>query len=191
MNTIVYMVRHAESPYIHGEERSRGLSEKGRADAARVTEILALEPIHAVVSSPYARAIQTVEGIAAARNLEIEVYEDLRERQFAAYDYDIAEEDFWPSVKKMFADPDFALPGGESNRVARSRAVKVLEAILDAYAGKRFVIGTHGNIMTLMISHYDDRYGVDFLIRTSKPDIYKLEFDGDKRLIAVERLWRE
>jgi len=188
MNTIVYMVRHAESPYIPGEERSRGLSEKGRADAARVTEMLACEPVDAVVSSPYARAIQTVEGVAAAKNLEIEVCEDLRERRFA--DYDIPDEDFWPSVKKMFADPDFALPGGESNRAARSRAVKALEAFLEAYAGKRFVIGTHGNIMTLMLGQYDDRYGFEFLLQTTKPDIYKLEFDGNRRLVSVERLWR-
>jgi len=69
VNTIVYMVRHAESPYVRGEERSRGLSEKGRADAVRVTEMLAAEPIDAVVSRPYARAIQTVEGVAAARKL--------------------------------------------------------------------------------------------------------------------------
>jgi phosphohistidine phosphatase SixA len=33
MKNIIYMVRHGESPKIEGNERTRGLTDKGRSDA--------------------------------------------------------------------------------------------------------------------------------------------------------------
>ena len=38
-DTTVYMVRHAESPFVFGEERIRPLSEKGLADAEAIAGI--------------------------------------------------------------------------------------------------------------------------------------------------------
>lgn len=64
METIVYMVRHAESPYSEGTERTRGLTVKGYSDLEKVLEILSSEGIDVIISSPYARAILTVEPIA-------------------------------------------------------------------------------------------------------------------------------
>lgn len=50
---------------------------------------------------------------------------------------------------------------------------------------------THGDIMTLMLNHFDSRYGFDFWEATSMPDIYKLEFDEKNSLRSVSRLWNE
>jgi 2,3-bisphosphoglycerate-dependent phosphoglycerate mutase len=61
--------------------------------------------------------------------------EDLRERHFS--DDMIADEEFEPASKKMFDDPDYALPGGESNTVCQNRAVGVLKQILEEYKGKK------------------------------------------------------
>lgn len=55
MKTIVYMVRHAESPYTEGTERTRGLTLEGKVKAAQITEILKDEGIQSMISSPYAR----------------------------------------------------------------------------------------------------------------------------------------
>lgn len=60
MSTLVYMVRHCESPKA-GNERTRGLTEKGYLDAQRVIDILKDEEIDAVVSSLYIRSLLTVE----------------------------------------------------------------------------------------------------------------------------------
>lgn len=43
MNTYIYMVRHGESPKLEGDERTRGLTEKGTLDAHRVTSTFFLE----------------------------------------------------------------------------------------------------------------------------------------------------
>jgi hypothetical protein len=52
MKTIIYMARHAESPFSLENERLRGLSDRGKCDADRVTEILLSEGIDVIVSSP-------------------------------------------------------------------------------------------------------------------------------------------
>lgn len=81
MSTFVYMVRHGDSPKI-GNDRTRGLTQKGEMDAQRLTDILKDENIDAVVSSPYIRSILTVEKLAKQIGKKVLVFEDLRERIF-------------------------------------------------------------------------------------------------------------
>jgi 2,3-bisphosphoglycerate-dependent phosphoglycerate mutase len=53
MRTIIYFVRHAESPYIEGIERTRGLSDKGKLDVLKINEILKDEEFDVFISIPY------------------------------------------------------------------------------------------------------------------------------------------
>jgi len=57
METYIYLVRHAESPYTEGNERTRGLTTKGYSDLATVTEILQSEEIDVIVSSLYSCSV--------------------------------------------------------------------------------------------------------------------------------------
>lgn len=63
MKTNIYLVRHAHSIY-NTDELNRTLSDKGYIDAKRVTKTLSEEDINYVISSPYKRAIETVQGIS-------------------------------------------------------------------------------------------------------------------------------
>lgn len=63
MVTNLYLVRHAHSAYS-ADELNRPLSERGQADARKVSGLLIHENIHVLISSPYKRAIQTIEGLA-------------------------------------------------------------------------------------------------------------------------------
>ena len=190
MRTVIYMVRHAESPYSEGTERTRGLTAQGKAKVEEVTEILKQEGIEAVISSPYARAVMTVQGLADHLGVEVELFEDLRERHFSGEDYHIRDDRFMDVIKELFQDPESVLPGGESNRACQRRAIDVLKPVLEKYAGKRVAIGTHGNVMTLMMNHFDPGYGFEFLTQTTKPDIYKMDFE-DSKLVRITRLWEE
>ncbi len=108
MKTTIYMVRHAESPYTEGSERTRGLTPKGKINVEKVTEILKDEEIDIIISSPYARAILTVEGLAQLLKLDIKIIEDLRERHFARENYIITDAAFMPAITEMFNDTDYA-----------------------------------------------------------------------------------
>ncbi|WP_000109187.1 histidine phosphatase family protein [Bacillus paramobilis] len=188
MSTYIYMVRHGESPKLEGNERTRGLTEKGSLDAHRVTDILKTEGIDTFISSPYKRAVLTIEKSADFYEKEVVVYENLKECMFLSEDKIISDKEVYPLVKNMFSDPDFALTEGEPYKDCQRRIVKVLKEILMDFQGQKVVIGTHGLVMTLMMNYFDNQYGFEFLIHASKPDIYKLEFK-DEQLMNVERLW--
>ena len=79
MLTNLYFVRHAHSTYTP-DELGRPLSDKGQVDAEEVTQFLKKENIDIVISSPYKRAIQTVEGIAEFSDKEIIIDHGFRER---------------------------------------------------------------------------------------------------------------
>ncbi|MED1408008.1 MULTISPECIES: histidine phosphatase family protein [Bacillus] len=190
MNTYIYMVRHGESPKLEGDERTRGLTEKGILDTHRVTEILKTEGIDTFISSPYKRAMLTIEKSADFYEKEILTYENLKECRFSSEDKIISDKEVYPLVKKMFSKPEFSLTEGESYVDCQRRVVRVLKEILMDFQGNKIVIGTHGLVMTQMMNYFDNQYGFEFLMNTSKPDVYKLEFKGEQ-LINVERLWRE
>jgi 2,3-bisphosphoglycerate-dependent phosphoglycerate mutase len=181
------MVRHGDSPK-DGNERKRGLSDKGKLGAQGVAHVLQVEGIDTVISSPYDRSILTVQELAEQIGQEVLVFEDLKERLFTAEEKRIPDKELYPLLKKSFSDPYFALTGGESNAVCQQRAIKVLQELLHTYRGRKVAIGTHGAVMTLMMGYYDQKYDLDFLMQTTKPDIYRMEFDG-QNLVGVKRLW--
>jgi 2,3-bisphosphoglycerate-dependent phosphoglycerate mutase len=183
MITNIYFVRHAHSTYTP-DELSRPLSEKGFEAAKKVFEILAAEDITQVVSSPYKRAIQTVVGIAELRKLDVIIEEGFKERRLA----EVPVENFEEAVVKAWEDFDFANPGGETGYCAQKRGVQALKDLLGKYYGGNVVIGTHGNIMVLIMNYFDKKFNYDFWCNLDMPDIYKLSFENEK-LIEVRQLW--
>jgi 2,3-bisphosphoglycerate-dependent phosphoglycerate mutase len=183
MITNIYFVRHANSSYTP-DEYSRPLSEKGLRDAEKVTELLSHKNITKIISSPYKRAIQTVEGTANYFGLPILLDEDFRERKLA----DSSIENFDGIILKYWENFNFSLPGCETGYAAQERGVQALKSVLNKYSGENIVIGTHGNIMVLIMNYYDKKHGYDFWNNLKMPDIYKLSFE-DSILVSVEQIW--
>lgn len=188
MVTTLFMVRHARSPFVFGQERTRGLSKQGDIDAKKITELLSHEKIDVIVSSPYTRAIQTIEGLAQEKRLEIQIFEELKERQLKG-PYKLPEEEINQAIKKSFEDKAYSLLGGESIRDVQDRAIPVIDELLTKYQDKTLILGTHGNIMTIIMNHFDSEYGYEFWKSTTKPDIYKLEFSGTHLNRLQRLLW--
>jgi phosphohistidine phosphatase SixA len=61
-----------------GDDRVRPLDERGRRQAEALVDALAKYELDRIVSSPFVRCVQTVEPLAEARGLEIELDEQLR-----------------------------------------------------------------------------------------------------------------
>lgn len=140
--------------------------------------------IDAVISSPYKRAVQTVEGVAKTLGKEIEMINDFRERTLSS----VPVVDFQTAITQVWENPQFALDGGESNAVAQERGVNITYQILEKYKGKNVVIGTHGNIMVLIMNYFNEKYDFTFWQNLDMPDIYKCTFK-DRELVNVQRLW--
>ncbi|MFE7062009.1 histidine phosphatase family protein [Sutcliffiella sp. NPDC057660] len=183
MLTNLYFVRHAHSIYTP-EELRRPLSKEGLSDVEKIDRLLSQERIDYVISSPYLRAVQTVEGVAGRIGKEVILEDGFRERQLSSSPV----EDFQLAITKVWQEPSFSWEGGESNIAAQKRGVESTLKVIEKYEGKNIVIGTHGNIMVLIMNHFDDNYGFDFWKELSMPDIYKLTFEKAD-LIEVKRMW--
>jgi 8-oxo-(d)GTP phosphatase len=70
------LIRHAmagDPEEWLGDDRVRPLDERGRRQAQALVGALADQPLDRIVSSPWVRGVQTVEPLAEARGLEIEL----------------------------------------------------------------------------------------------------------------------
>ena len=181
--TRIYLIRHAHSE-PNADEAGRPLSARGEADLAQVKRIMAGEFIDRVYSSPYRRAVQTVEGVAAIFGHEVIRCEGFRERQLAAGSLPYGPE----QVKQAWQDEDFCLAGGESNRVAAARGSAALSDVLAENRGRRAAVGLHGTIMTLIMKELDSRFDYEFSRNLSTPDIYCLTFHNGAFASAL-RIW--
>jgi 2,3-bisphosphoglycerate-dependent phosphoglycerate mutase len=181
--TVFYLVRHAYAKWTPDE--ARPLSSKGHLDAERVADTLLELPIDSIVSSPWARARQTVEPLAARTGLPIREIWDLREREL---NDGVPLKDFEAALRQSWLDPSFALPGGESNAAAQSRGVAVIRRLVEEHSGQHVVVGGHGNLLALILQHFDPSVDYAFWKSLTNPDIYCLQFN-DQDEIFIERLW--
>ncbi|MBK3496408.1 histidine phosphatase family protein [Viridibacillus sp. YIM B01967] len=183
MKINIYFIRHADSPFIFGQERERPLSEKGKELAEKLVNSLSEIEFDAVFSSPYKRAIQTLDGLIEPSKVVIE--EGLRERAIKGQ-YKLPQNEIDVALWKSFENIDFCLEGGESIREAQNRSLPIILDILGNPKFENVAIGTHGNIMTSILNYFKPSLGYDFWKSTEKPDIYQVTFDG-YHLLAIEK----
>lgn len=74
------LIRHATAGDRNawvGDDRVRPVDDRGRRQSDALVDALAGYTIERIVSSPYLRCVQTVEPLAEARGLELELDEQL------------------------------------------------------------------------------------------------------------------
>ena len=176
----VLLVRHAEpipswSPGWEERDDERPLTEEGRLAAEQLADELEPYVITSVYSSPYQRAIETVTPTADRRMLEVQLLPDLRERRLT-----LGQTDDWADhMQRAWADPDYALEGAESGRQAQRRAIAQLDLLRARHAdGGRLLVGSHGNLISLILQAFEPEVDHDFHMAMPTPAIYHLEHDG-------------
>ena len=179
---VVYLIRHAHATWTPDEERP--LSAQGMRAAIGVANALCAMPISRIVSSPYRRAVQTVQPLADRLDLAVEIEYDLRERSLGKPELGTG---FISAVEATWSDPSFVHPGGESNETAQKRALAVVERLLGVRTGSHIALSTHGNLLALVVQHFDRRVGFDFWRALSMPDIFALRVDEGR--VSLNRLW--
>lgn len=174
----VLLVRHAEplpfgTPDLHDDDRP--LTDAGRSAADELAAELDGWEVTAIYSSPYERAVQTVTVLAERRGLPVQLLDDLRERRLSPEPHD----EWRVTLERSWSDADFELPGGESGRTAQRRAIAILDLLRTRHAdGGRIVIGSHGNLISLILQALQPEVGYDFHMAMPMPALYRLTHDG-------------
>lgn len=182
--TTIYFIRHAEPNYENHDDSLRELSEKGLRDRKLVTKFLLDKNIDAVLSSPYRRAVDTVADFAETVGLDVLLIDGFKERWIAGEWI----EDFASFCRKQWSDFKYKLPDGESLEEVQMRNILALERVLELYAGKNIVVGSHGTALSTIINYYDNSFGhAEFeKIKGLMPWIVKFIFD-EKTLVSIHK----
>ncbi|MCG8607665.1 phosphoglycerate mutase family protein [bacterium] len=173
--TTLFLLRHAEStPSSDLPERDWPLSAKGRRASQQIVKSLQPLQIERIVSSPYLRAIQTVEPFSAAVGLKVEVLADLRERKLTSgFDHN------WSQVvRKAWQDLSYCLPGCESGYDCQGRIVCCLRQIATDHVGKNILVSSHGNAIGLFLNSLDSSFGYTDWAEMTMPDLFRIAVTG-------------
>lgn len=172
--TIVYLIRHAQSrPSAAVAHSEWPLSRTGQRQAQRLGELLLPLGIERLISSPFARCLETIRPFAERSGLKVAVHEGLRERHLGA-----SFDDFPEVWRRSWDDFDFAVPGFESSRDAQRRFVEAMEEILTEGDGRTIGVCGHGNVIGLYLNHLDRRNGRETAERLANPDVLRIGRDG-------------
>lgn len=162
MEKLIYLVRHCQAT---GQAPEAALTEDGERQALELAAYFKGKDVRQIVSSPYTRAVESIAPAAKLHSLPIEVDARLAERVLSTENLP----DWMEHLERSFQDMDMKLLGGESSREAAARGLEVLDG-----APSGSVLVTHGNLMALLLAHFDADFGFDGWKALSNPDIYEI-----------------
>lgn len=154
--TILYFIRHAEPDFSEPDNYKRKLTVSGEIQAQRLSEIFNDINVDGVYSSPYLRAIKTVEPIAKSKSLNVQLLDQFRERKSS--DYRVSKEKFLGYGKHQWDDFDFKLCGGESLNDVKNRYNAGVRIIINQHAQSQnciFAVGCHIAGLCAYISQFN------------------------------------
>lgn len=169
---LLYVVRHCQAT---GQGPDAPLTEIGQQQAIALVDCLGHNDIQRVVASPFVRAYQSIVPLAEHLGLPSEVDPRLIERVLSPTPLDSWRE----QLAKTFVDMDLCFEGGESSRTAMMRGVAVVDEVMQQ-ATSPVVIVTHGNLMTLILKHFNERIAYAEWENLQNPDVYCVWFEDGK-----------
>lgn len=174
--TEVYFIRHAESDYSNHDDVCRPLTVKGMQDRLLVSKYLCAIGIDIVFSSPFKRAVDTVQDFADNNCFKIQCIDGFKERCIDS----VWIEDFMDFSKKQWEDFSYKLSDGECLQEVQDRNISALKNILSKYKDKKIVIGSHGTALSTIINYYDSSFRFEDFneIRKLMPWIVKFTFNN-------------
>ena len=176
MKTTVYFVRHAQSDNSVKDEMTRPLTPKGMEDRMLAFAYLKDKKIDAIYSSPYLRAVTTVQPLADHLGLPVQTESAFREREIGDTS---GIENF---AQRQWEDKDFAAPGGESFRQVQGRVGMAFMALNAKHRGETYVVGCHGMMLGTVVQYFDKTYDFEAFskVRNLMPWIVELVFEDGK-----------
>ena len=206
MNTIVYLIRHADTIDEKGirntKETSQMINEKeilsikGEEDSKRLSKNVELKNIDTIWCSSYVRAKQTAKYIAEENNLQINLDDRLNERklgnleEIAIFMKDKKTRD--PSQEQLLY-PKFKTSDGESAEDTNKRMTEFLKECLNENKGKKIAIVSHGGSIKFLLLNWckvNENMKLEYKdneLNVTSPSLLKLTFK-DEELMNIEQI---
>lgn len=184
-------MRHGETlwnrNFLYQGQKDIPLNEKGRQQAARLSQVLKRETFDAVYSSDLERALETAKIIAAPHGLPVISTKDMRELSFGEWEghsYQELEEKYPEEFHRWRCNPsENRPPGGESLKDLVERVSSFVKLAAKNHPDGNILIVTHAGPIRVILTAVlglDFRYFWKFKI--SNGSITVLHYDGSGEL---------
>ncbi|MFJ8514076.1 histidine phosphatase family protein [Lysinibacillus xylanilyticus] len=177
----IYVIRHCEAK---GQSSDASLTEQGFHQAEVLAEFFADKKIDRIITSPFLRAIQSIEPLSTRGNINIEIDERLSERILSTRNLP----DWYEKLQATFTDMDLKFDSGESSNEAMERIVNVVEETFNSES-EHTIIVSHGNIITLLLKNYNSDVDFQFWAELRNPDVFRLSVEDHE--VTLKRIWEE
>ena len=157
--TTLFLIRHGLTAVtgktLYGRTAGVPLDDRGQAQAQALADRLAAVRLTAVYSSPLDRCMQTMAPLAERHHLDIMPRDGLIEMDVGTWTgRSLAQVRRTRAWKELIHRPSqFRFPEGESFIDAQARAVAEIDAIARRHPRGRVAVGSHGDIIRMLIAH--------------------------------------
>ncbi|MGE7923514.1 histidine phosphatase family protein [Viridibacillus arvi] len=163
-------MRHCKAT---GQEVEAALTVDGIEQTKQLSESLQQYDIKRIISSPFTRAIKTIEPFSKKMKIEIEQDERLAERVLSTQNFD----DWLEKLEQTFLDENLRYIDGESSKEAVGRIEQLINELLESSITDTAIV-SHGNLLSLLITKYNSKFGFTGWKTMRNPDVFLLTKDG-------------
>lgn len=173
------LIRHATTT---GQAPDAPLAPEGYAQAKGLIPVLSKLSAGPLYSSPFRRALETLEPYADTIGQSITTLNGLHERTLSPTPLN----DWEDHLKRSFQDPNYAPVGGESLNMLYERTQPAFSQI-EAVGGPLPAFVTHGGITSALFNRIDPQFGFEKGRRLGNPALFEVTLEGG-RLTSYEKL---
>ena len=184
----IYLIRHGKAS-MEGSDRERNLDEDGKIQAISLCKKIKKE-FHdkkiKIFSSPFARAVQTVENLSQDMNVQIEQIVSLEEIKMGK-DSQLTKHQI---IEKMWEDKNFKTEDGVSQSEHVNNIKVELDKIFNDFYNNEYdlILVSHGNSIGIILKYFFNiQFAFEDWKKISMPDMYFLEFDKENKVTEYKR----
>ncbi|GAA0450111.1 histidine phosphatase family protein [Alkalibacillus silvisoli] len=176
MTKNIYIVRHCKA---EGQNPEAPLTTLGEQQALDLVEFFKNYEVNRIISSPYIRAVGTIEPYAKENNVPIEVDRRIAERLMNQQLFS----SWMGKLREQFSKTELSVIDRKSPQDKRARSIEAIEDIQKRNV-KNTVIVSHGGVIPLILDHFKKKSRYH---RLTNPDVHLLTIDGKRT--TINRIW--
>ncbi len=177
----IYFVRHAQA---NSQQPNAGLTEKGAKDAIDLIDLLddiIGSPVDLILSSPFMRALKTIDPYAKAQNKL--VIPDYRLREFHPCDF--RNSNYANHERKSFYNSSYKLDKDSHTLFKVQQFVMSLINDVKASVLNNYIVVTHGRWLSALYKIIDKNISFNVIKNLSRPAILKLTIYQERLALEV------
>ncbi len=184
----LYLIRHGKAS-MEGSDRERILDNDGKIQATslckKIKEQFQNQKIR-IISSPFKRAMQTIEKLSSDMSINIEQSDSLEEIRIGK-DENLSKHQI---IEKMWSDENFKVKNGSSQSEHVKMIKQNIEKILNDFYENNYnlILVSHGNSIGIILKYFlNTSFTFNDWKKISMPDMYCLEFDQKNEVVNFKR----